>query len=220
MKYAGRLSKGSRTTGRSLWSASLRWSNAAGLVCGVAVWGWAAPATVACSIAVVGGLCAWSVWASEEGGWPIRRSIDVGVSAGLVVTGLGGLVAALGALGLVVVLVLGGTSPIHPNGMGPQSTLIPAVLEEPRLAAAATSLPRDCEGLDSAELAMAWRRSFVLLQRAASKADRLAAVEIRQRYLDELCRRYPEGIASWLASGARASSNPMPFIGEQPPRSD
>lgn len=74
-------------------------------------------------------------------------------------------------------------------------------------------LGRDLESVDDATLCQAWRRSFLKLEAAHSGQDRVALVAQRQRYLDELQRRCPDGVAAWLASGARASSNPMPFLG-------
>lgn len=68
--------------------------------------------------------------------------------------------------------------------------------------------------LDDEALCLAWRRSFVRLEAARSAAERLAVVEQRERYLDELQRRHPHGLAAWLASGARASGNPLPYVGE------
>ncbi|GAB2651679.1 hypothetical protein [Kribbella swartbergensis] len=61
-------------------------------------------------------------------------------------------------------------------------------------------------------LCLAWRTSFSALQRANSPAERLLVVEERCRYLDELARRNPPGVAAWLASGARAAGNPARFV--------
>jgi len=46
-----------------------------------------------------------------------------------------------------------------------------------------------------------------------------AVVQLRQRYLDELQRRCPQGVARWLASGARAAGNPMTYLESRPRRS-
>jgi hypothetical protein len=53
-----------------------------------------------------------------------------------------------------------------------------------------------------------------LLEGAATAGERLAVVEQRQRYLDELYRRSPDGLAAWFASGARASGDPLPYVDE------
>ena len=70
--------------------------------------------------------------------------------------------------------------------------------------------------LDDAELCLAWRRSFVLLNEAASPQEKLVVVTLRERYLDELQRRCPAGVSRWLDSGARASGNPLPFLDDHP----
>jgi hypothetical protein len=70
--------------------------------------------------------------------------------------------------------------------------------------------------LDDAELCLAWRRSFVLLNEAASPREKMVVVSLRQRYLDELQRRSPSGVSRWLESGARASGNPLPFLDDRP----
>jgi hypothetical protein len=72
--------------------------------------------------------------------------------------------------------------------------------------------PADLRTLDDAALCLAWRRSFVRLGTIRGAAARLAIVEQRQRYLDELQRRHGEAFQSWLESGARASGNPLPYL--------
>jgi hypothetical protein len=75
-------------------------------------------------------------------------------------------------------------------------------------------LPEDLSGLDDWALCLAWRRSFGRLEAASTAAERLMVVEQRQGYLDELHRRAPDGVAAWLASGARAAGNPLPYVDE------
>jgi hypothetical protein len=69
--------------------------------------------------------------------------------------------------------------------------------------------------IDDRTLCRGWRDSFAMLNDARSMEDRLSVVQLRERYLDELCRRSPRGLAAWFASGARASSNPLPFLTDQ-----
>jgi hypothetical protein len=66
--------------------------------------------------------------------------------------------------------------------------------------------------LDDDVLCLAWRTSFVHLQAARSVPARLRLVQRRQTLLDELSRRHEQGVACWLAAGARAASNPRPFL--------
>jgi hypothetical protein len=225
MQSVARMLGRPKAAGAGAWSVFHRWTTGVGFMLSVVLWGLGPPIIIALSIAIVGALFAWSLGAEKQH-WTIRRSIDAGVSVGLTVVGLCGLVAVLGVIGLVVVLVLGATSPIVSSQAAGRllrgnrtaaRTVAPTGALQSRSEARVShgvpsSLPADCGALDGAELAMAWRRSFVRLERATSRVDRLAVVELRQRYLDELYRRYPEGMASWLASGARASGNPLPYL--------
>ena len=70
----------------------------------------------------------------------------------------------------------------------------------------------DVRQLDDRALCLAWRHSYPMLMAARSPEERLAVVQRRQEYLDELHRRSPEGLAAWFAAGGRASSNPLPFL--------
>ena len=84
---------------------------------------------------------------------------------------------------------------------------------------ALATTPTEPDGLSSAPesmsddaLCLAWRRSYVDLQRSGSVTAQLLVVQERQRYLDELERRNPSGLSDWLASGARAAGDPSRFI--------
>jgi hypothetical protein len=88
-------------------------------------------------------------------------------------------------------------------------------LDEIALNGRTAELARDLSSLDNDALCLAWRRSFLLLEAAHSAVDRLSIVEQRQKYLDELHRRSPQGLAAWLASGARASGNPLPYVSDR-----
>jgi hypothetical protein len=68
--------------------------------------------------------------------------------------------------------------------------------------------------LTDEQLCRRWRSSYVALQSAVSAARMMRTVEERQRCLDELERRNATGLAAWLASGARAAGNPLPYISE------
>jgi len=73
-------------------------------------------------------------------------------------------------------------------------------------------------GLDDRALCRAWRRSYVQLEGSMASSRREEVVGLRQLYLDELARRHPDEVRRWLASGARAAGNPLPFL-ERPSRS-
>lgn len=215
-------------------------ATATGIVCLIAQWGVAAALVCAILGAVTGAAVASAVWSEEDDGWHAVRGIArCGLAAGLLVPAAIGLMAAFGFAGVLIVLVLACTSPAiisrargrwlpvkdrPPEQAKPVRArrARPAVnepLPEPVAEAAAEPAP-PLAVMDDAALCLAWRRSFVLLQAARTAAERLAVVEQRQQYLDELHRRSPGGFAAWLASGARASGNPLPYVDQDRRRID
>lgn len=66
--------------------------------------------------------------------------------------------------------------------------------------------------LTDEQLCQGWRASYLALQARSSAEQILRTVEERQRYLDEFERRNPRGLTAWLASGARAAGNPLPYL--------
>jgi len=83
----------------------------------------------------------------------------------------------------------------------------------PSPANAAPTVEAEVCDLATDELCLAWRRSFVLLAEAADPSNRAAIVLRRSSILDEMHRRDPEGMESWLASNPRAAGNPLPYLG-------
>lgn len=73
--------------------------------------------------------------------------------------------------------------------------------------------------LDDVDLCLAWRRSYSLLQRTSTCAQRSAVVLTRQAYLDELAERDATAITAWLEAGARAASGPERFMQRAEPGS-
>jgi MFS family permease len=58
-----------------------------------------------------------------------------------------------------------------------------------------------------------WRASYRASQRQQSSAVKLiAGVAERQMYLEELERRNSSGFAAWLAAGAEAAEDPLPYL--------
>jgi hypothetical protein len=96
-----------------------------------------------------------------------------------------------------------GTYAVRPTAVAaPVRT--PTVL--PTLPASPTrDLPTD-------ELCLVWRRSYFQLQRAADERTRQQVIRARRECLDELERRDHPGFARWLASGARAGSDPRRYF--------
>lgn len=66
----------------------------------------------------------------------------------------------------------------------------------------------------------AWRASYGRLRRMENTGHpgpALARVALeRARYLDELERRHPSGFSAWIAAGARAPSDPTPYLARRP----
>jgi hypothetical protein len=155
----------------------------------------------------------------------------VSILAGLVLPAIAGLIAVLSLAGFLVVLAVACTMPglaghartgwragrrlskAEPrDGELSKSVRPPASWDDIVLTERFTETPTDLASLDDDALCLAWRRSFLLLKSSRSASDHLSIVEQRQRYLDELQRRSSDGLAAWLASGARASGNPRPYL--------
>ena len=64
----------------------------------------------------------------------------------------------------------------------------------------------------TAELCRQWHDSYDALQAATTPIARLHVVMERQRCLDELECRDPEGLSAWLASAASAAGDPSRFL--------
>lgn len=74
--------------------------------------------------------------------------------------------------------------------------------------------------MTDAQLCRAWRQSFWLMRDAQDPHQKLALVQLRQGFLDELETRDAGALEAWLASGARPSQGPDRFLdndgGDQP----
>ena len=159
------------------------------------------------------------------GGW-IGRITLCAVMLALSMTAIGGTVP--GAALLLIVLA-GTTTP-------PATDLRRRILGQPHLAPASPAaaepvttqgstwprewLPEKARMMTDAELCRAWRRSFWTLSETHDPLAKLAIVEQRQSFLDELEARNAVALEAWLASGARACGGPERFFnndgGDQP----
>jgi hypothetical protein len=88
----------------------------------------------------------------------------------------------------------------------PVETAQPASMNVSELATA------DVRSMGTRELVRDWRRSYVALEQASDSATKMALVQARQAFLDELERRNPDGLHEWLESGARAAGDPTKFM--------
>jgi hypothetical protein len=171
---------------------------------------------------------------------PLPRVIAYGALTGLAVLGAAGVIVLLGPVAVLMVAVLAATSPLalrwirsafrilatgstttpRPQHGPPPDDAVPvAAVPAQRIsdhwAADEVVSPADEEEpatLTDAELCRVWRASYVGLQHTHSPAARMRLVQRRQACLDEFERRNPAGFATWLASGARAASDPARFI--------
>lgn len=74
------------------------------------------------------------------------------------------------------------------------------------------SAPEVVRQLDDRALCRLWRQTFWDMRDQQSVTQRAAVVRLRQACLEELERRNPAAVATWLGSGARASSGPERFL--------
>lgn len=225
-----------RGTARVVRSGCLCVATVTGVVCLVAKWG--VPGLFVCSVlgAMSAAVVASAIWSDDDDGWnAVRKIAKLALVASLLVPGAIGLIAALEFTGVLIVLILAGTTPAitsrvrarwfpaahrpPPQRDKPVGTVSTARPRPAAIEPAAEPMP-ELDFLDDQALCLAWRRSFVRLESARSAAERLAVVEQRQKYLDELHRRSPDGLAAWFASGARASGNPLPYVDEDRRRID
>ena len=153
------------------------------------------------------------------------RLITSGLTAGTVAGALVGLASLLGASVFPLVLSLLVSSPHAVNAWSRwrRSRLTPSTEQ---LVAMDDSLAYTSPGLRSAQalseparltdeqLCRAWSVSFRALRDGSSGIQMMDAVAVRQRFLDEFERRNSRGLAAWLASGARAAGNPLPYLTE------
>lgn len=153
-----------------------------------------------------------------------RTSTVTGVAVGATTVGLSAVGSLSGALLLLVLLAAGATSPwavrvLLRNAPDPRPSPTPPreAHTHPALAPLPdrlvdSAIPSAVQRLTDADLCRAWRVSFGALSEAGTAAARARVVELRQAYLDEIDRRHPTGLATWLSSGARAAGNPSKYL--------
>jgi hypothetical protein len=66
--------------------------------------------------------------------------------------------------------------------------------------------------LTDEQLRTGWRATSATLRQEISTARRLATVDEREWYLDELERRNPSGFEAWLRSGSQDPEDLMPHL--------
>jgi hypothetical protein len=212
-----------RSRGRTVRTWCVDLAVTAGLVCAIASWGLGRVIISVVVVAMVTGVVASSTW--EGHGRPaVLRVVRITLAIALIIPAAVGLIAVLGFAGVLIVVILTVTTPAltarirarrRVQGNASAVRPEPAILRDPVSSPGddpAAAPARELSSLHDIELCLLWRRSFLLLETAPTAAVRVSVVELRQQYLDELHRRSPEGFAAWLASGARASGNPFPYV--------
>lgn len=217
-----------------IWTWLVSMAATTGLICLYARWGWQGVVTGAALATALSLFTGLAVWIADGPGKSVRAGRRA-LAAALLATASIGLVAVFDLAGVFVVLLLAGSAPAltslvrrrwprrhavaAPGGaQAPRHLPSPATAEAPGEEAAQAR--RRLRAVDDRTLCRGWRDSFALLNDARSMEDRLSVVQLRESYLDELCRRSPRGLAAWFASGPRASSNPLPFLTDQGSRAD
>jgi hypothetical protein len=127
---------------------------------------------------------------------------------------LAGLLAAFGGALTAVVLALLAAAGVW-AGRRRGFRFAPAAEPTPHevlVAATLPPLPVPVAALATEDLCVAWRRSYFLLLLATDETARRLVVQRRQDFLDELERRDRRGFLRWLDSGAKAGSDPSPYL--------
>jgi hypothetical protein len=119
----------------------------------------------------------------------------------LVVVTVGGLAVVLGANVLFVVILLLACSP-------PALRWYDGLLRRN----ADPPVRSNASGVSTSQLCREWLDSYQALSQATSATARLRIVMARERCLDELERRDPDGLQAWLASAASAGGDPSRFL--------
>lgn len=206
----------------------LIWSAVAAAAIGVAFLMWT-PTVVALTFLMAAATiwCAAMLWVRElrprttrQPG--VRGCARIGVWGGASVVAVLSLADLAAALGLLMLVLAAGTSPAVVHWVGRQLlvgrrrrtdrrlrlTLDPAAesLAWGRILADELAEWRD------AELCWAWRTSFLALSESPDAAWRDQVARVRQAYLAELERRYPEQVAAWLATCPRPAAGPERYL--------
>jgi hypothetical protein len=211
-----------------VWTATAATVIALGLFVSVVAWGPMPALATFLSAATLGGVCHLSIASLATPDTVAWRHITVGaLVVGALTLAFGGLLAISGSGAVWVVVLLGLTwsgwpalvGRLRPARWSPRPTKPdqPA-LPDPVADAghAALSIP---DRIEDADLCLAWRSSFVALQRATTLESRLRVVLIRELYLDEMERSNPAAFVDWLSASPRAATSPKASLAADDGRS-
>jgi hypothetical protein len=127
------------------------------------------------------------------------------LAAGLAVSGLVAVAGGATAVSLLVAVATAWAASRFRSGPPPAKNSLPP-------APAPAKPGPEVADLSTAELCLAWRRSYGELLRSPDEPARQRVVRLRRDYLDELERRDSDGFARWLGSGARAGGDPQRYL--------
>ncbi|EGD41805.1 PE-PGRS family protein [Nocardioidaceae bacterium Broad-1] len=218
------------------------WCVVAGMVgvCGlVALMSWSVAATVAWWLA--GWLVAVALWVCQwpenhpiqwrvvlvrSAAWPtvplatVGLVVSLGVVTGVLVTAIG--LAAAWEAGWLDRRLREGQPGRTARGTRRRaragSSVASAAVVGPWIVDPAEAVLEVTDEVTDSDLCMAWRSSYVALDRAADPGEKLRAVQIREVLLDELGRRDAPGLEAWFRSGARAAGWPDRYLRGVPPQ--
>lgn len=142
-----------------------------------------------------------------------HRSVVVGVVTAVGCTVVVGLVVLFGPVSgpMVLVLLLAG-APRMWRALRRARAWTPPV-PAPAPATRAVAVAAVAPEASTAELCLAWRRSYLALLDTPAGPDRDRIVGLRRDLLDELARRDPDGFSRWIDTGARAGGDPSRYLG-------
>jgi hypothetical protein len=229
-------------TYRYVWLTLAGGLTAFGLVAALVAWRPVAVLTFLLLATVVAAGTA-SMTTQEGQRLPWRRAARTGTTTAAAVVGAGGLIDLLGAWGFGLLVATAAVCPpvvariarlsaaLGDEGSGsaargPRVAVWRAEAEAERAREPGTPVPartasvdapwmaRDVGSMDDDTLCLAWRSSYVALQRTSSMARELMIVQRRQDLLDELERRSAKGFSAWLASSPRAAGDPSRYLAD------
>ncbi|WP_433158419.1 hypothetical protein [Kribbella sp. CA-247076] len=188
---------------RVIWRVVCGLLIAAGVVAGLFV----LPLKVWVLVGLVAVFVAFLTVVSRSGKDRERSTPDVetllrALLAGVAVIAVLGLGAVLHGNVVLLLLLVGATSPRVVGRVLPRVTGAPA---SPARAVSTRQLCRE------------WHDSYLSLRQARTPAARLRIVLARQQCLDELERRDPDGLQAWLASAASAGGDPARYLTDTRP---
>jgi hypothetical protein len=198
------------TTYARRWSRACRVTAAVGVGLALVVWN---PLLVLVlgMVGMVPAMVGFSLHAQTNGLGPgrlsraeIKRMLVRAACVAAGIVAVGAYIAASPTLACTLVLAAVVTSPwvgrlAHPVGEAPEPTH------------SDVDDARSVDQLSIDELCQLWRRTFhAVLHNDPSLAVRI--VGMRQVYLDEMERRDPAGLRSWLWSGPHAGSSPEKYL--------